>query len=176
MWNVATAFLVTLAIHKFKNNAPPPPTPPEPKPEPPQDPMTVTTVFTEDEKIIDISTESVGPFQKHGDWFLRHLFKNKIGILNKSQKIFKILYKPHPLLNGFSIKECTADFNVDYDWESEKIFPGEYKKLDLDTYRCDIKILQENKLVFKHLCCSSKNIIIQEKVITPRLRSCLPFF
>ena len=160
MWTFATALLATLAIQRFKKNAPPP-LPPPPLPLPPPDPLLTTTVFTNDEKIIDISTASVGPFQKHGDWFWRHLTKNKIGIKNETNNIFKILYKPHPLLNGISLKECTANFNVEYEWESDKIFPQQYKKIHLDTHRCDIKIFQDTKLVFKQLCSSSRNIKIQ---------------
>lgn len=181
MWNVATILLIGLALRQGKNPEPEPETKPEIKPEPeslppPPSPELMITTSLDGEKVIEISTKRVFAFQKHGDWLARYITKNKIAIKNNTNKIFKISYKPHPLLNGVSIKGCAAEFNTEYEWESIKIFPTEYKKIYLDTHRCDMKIYdEEKKLVFKRLCPSSRNVIIDEELLLKRFRGCMGF-
>lgn len=118
---------------------------------------------------LKVYTKNVWPGQRHGDWFARHIgLKNKITIYNKSDKILKIITKPHALFNSMSARDVSCVCNTEYDEGEETLFPGETHKVTTDTHRCNIEIMHGDNRVFKKLCSSSENIFVEEKMIDLR--------
>ena len=115
---------------------------------------------------LKVYTKTVWPGQGHGDWFPRNFgLKNKIKIINRSEKILKVKTKPHALFNSVSAKDVSCVCNTEYEEGEETLFPGEKHDVKVDTHRCNIEIMDGENRVFKKLCSSSEDVIIVEKIL-----------
>ena len=110
---------------------------------------------------LKVYTKTVWPGQGHGDWFPRNAgIKNKIKIINHSEKVLKVKTKPHALFNSVSAKDISCVCNTEYDEGEETLHD-----VKVDTHRCNIEIMDGENRVFKKLCSSSEDVIIEEKTV-----------
>lgn len=114
-------------------------------------------------EFLKVYTKAVWPGQNHGDWLLRRSgFKNKITIYNRSDRILTAKIKPHPVFSSVSARDISCVCNTEYDEGEETLFPGEKHQITMDTYRCNIEIMEDEQRIFKKLCASSQNVIIEK--------------
>jgi len=173
--NILSVIVVTLLLRMFNNQ-----NPVEPEPEPPQPPLAEPEPEPEPEPKVDNRVITSGI---KGLKLGRRLgFVNKIHITNLSEFYkFKVRYRSHPILDGVTIKWCTADFNTDYEWGEIILYPTDTYTIREDTWRCDIEVFRVDKeetLISKSLSNSSRDIrIIDREMIMPKImrRGCLPW-